>query len=326
MKRRWIGLEIALLALIVAAPARAWDDVGHRQVADIAWTKLSKQAKRKIKAILLEGDPKFRPTGNDEASVREAFQKAATFPDEIKRNRTTSYESLIVPMNATFFVTAPPDPNDNENFLCKTWHYYDTPLQDAGHHAPKESNALKALTLARQELHRLELEPHPDHVRQCWWLYWIEHLVGDLHQPLHCASNFAILTDSGDAGGNLFLIVADPAQPTRTSRLHGYWDGGIGRAIATDKAQGLDPNINAVSKRWENTPSLRPTRQEAANSNIMAWIENGALLSDTVVYVGLTPNAPLPTGYADTNMGLCKKQAVLAGFRLAALLNAALKR
>ena len=194
---------------------------------------------------------------------------------------------------------------------------------DKDNHPVSLSNALNALTLAREQLTTLQAAPMKDRKMECWWLYWAEHLVGDLHQPLHCVSSYEFLPE-GDAGGNRFEVIGDPAQPDRRNRLHGYWDSAIGRAIAQDKANNLSPNIEEVTQRWSSDPALAPTDTGAANLNIASWIADGAKLADTIVYKDLKRNGPLPAGYADTQLRLCKQQAVLAGTRLAHMLNGVL--
>jgi hypothetical protein len=313
----------AVVALIGASrPAVAWDAAGHMQIADIAWTGLSARAKQEVTAILMSGDPQFRPTSDAEADVRAAFRKAATYPDVIKGDRTTVYEPIIAEMNARFFTDAPPDPKDREAELCKTWHYYDTPLHDAGHHPIRPSNALNALTLARQQLTTLEKAPTQDRKLQCWWLYWIEHVTGDLHQPLHCVSNYKYLPE-GDAGGNLFMI-GDPGRPDGKGRLHGYWDAGISHAIAQDKAQGLSPNVEEVTQRWSQDQNLAPSHSDASDLKATDWIQEGAQHAESDVYTGIEPSAVPSSGYASHQILLSRKLAVLAGQRLAAVLNNAL--
>ena len=55
-------------------------------------------------------------------------------------------------------------------------------------------------------------------------LSWLIHLVGDIHQPLHCESFYSDAYTNGDRGGNEFYV--KPAdQPVR---LHGVWDGLLG--------------------------------------------------------------------------------------------------
>ena len=293
-------------------------------MADIAWSKLTTHAKSEITAILMAGDPKFRPISEKEEDVRDAFRNAAVYADVIKGDRTTQYEDIIPRMNLLFFTTEKPDPANSEDVLCKTWHYFDVPIRDRGNHPAPESNALNALTMARKQIAKLEAAPVKDRKMQAWWLYWTEHLVGDLHQPLHCVSSYEYETEKGDAGGNRLQVITDPAQPDRKYRLHGYWDGGIARAIGQDRQNNLSPTVEEVSLRWAADPMLKPSAKDAANLDVKSWIMAGANEADTFVYKDVKPDSPLPAGYADAQIVLCKKQAVLAGARLANMLNSLL--
>src|SRR5207249_4509627 len=85
---KW-ALALILASIGIAGRASAWDETGHLQVADIAWTRLNDKAKKEIGAILMAGDPITRPASMSDADVRAAFRKAAVFPDTIKFTRTT---------------------------------------------------------------------------------------------------------------------------------------------------------------------------------------------------------------------------------------------
>jgi hypothetical protein len=325
MKRRLMPFLFAALLTIAFAPlANAWDATGHQQIADIAWSKLTPHAKAEVIAILEAGDPAFRPASSSDADRRAAFRRAATYCDVIKGDRTTQYESIIPEMNLTFFKKTPPDPKNNEDNTCKTWHYYDTAIRDKGSHPAEDSNAINAMALAREKLGALEKDKTPDRKMQCWWLYWIEHVVGDLHQPLHCVSSYEFFPDTGDAGGNR-LVVVDPARSGATTRLHGYWDAGIRRAIEQDQQNALAITPEDVTKRWCADSTLQPSKTDASNLNIPDWVKHGAELADKVVYADLKQNSTLTPEYAAAQIALCRKQAVLGGTRLAAILNVLLK-
>ncbi len=312
---KWV-VALLLATVGISGKALAWDEKGHLQVADIAWTRLNDKAKKEIAVILMAGDPITRPASMSDTDVRAAFRKAAVFPDTIKFTKTTVYEDSIDAMNRMFFVTHPPDPKDNEDARCKTWHYYDIAIRDKGSHAPKESNALVALARARYDLAAIEGAASPDRKLQCWWLTWIAHLAGDLHQPLHCVSNHETHAE-GDAGGNLFTVKNPGSE--RPGRLHGNWDGAITRAIAAEKAQGLPATFEDISQRWSQ--DYAPAPADAANVDAMSWVRSGAALADTIVYVGIEADHAPTKGYDLTQRTLCMRQAVLGGARLAAILN-----
>ena len=59
-------------------------------------------------------------------------------------------------------------------------------------------------------------------------LSWIEHLIADVHQPLHATALYAdsALSRRGDRGGNDILVTG--ATPLRADNLHALWDGALG--------------------------------------------------------------------------------------------------
>src|SRR6185312_11917757 len=62
-------------------------------------------------------------------------------------------------------------------------------------------------------------------------LSYLIHLVGDVHQPLHCASLFNGAYPKGDRGGNDFYVRAG----TEPIRLHAFWDELLGTHLNVPK-------------------------------------------------------------------------------------------
>ena len=308
---------LPVLVALIPSALFAWGGDGHKQVADIAWTKLTPTAKAKLAKILDAGETSFRVVGGD---VRDSFRSSATFCDYMKNKTDTIYEDIIPAMNSKF------NPNiesiGREGNRCKTWHYYDVPIRYTGK-VPEidPSNADAALRFAISELTRLNKDGLNDRKMAAWWVYWIEHIVGDLHQPLHCVSSFEN-EPTGDAGGNKFKLGA--AEGGRQGNLHSYWDGGIGRAIGEDKAKGEDPNVEKVSARWSADLQRAPSKADIADLDPMDWIKTGAKLADKFVYGSLKSGDKPDMAYSVQSSDLCRKQAVLGGFRLAEILNEAL--
>ena len=323
MKRNLTLALVVVAMCLLPGVAHAWFDRGHEQIADIAWTRLSPHAKREVAAMLQAGDPKFRPRDKSALAVRHAFDLAATFPDDIKTDTHTLYEPLIGPMNRRFQPGLDTNTADREAVRCKTWHYYDTPIRYRGTRPTvRPSNALAALGDARRQLAALELVPRPDRERECWWLYWVEHLTGDLHQPLHCATSYQTGPE-GDAGGNRFgLGIPNPERPGKMLSLHAYWDGGIERAVQGKKTQGSPETIEEVTRRWVNDGAVTPARGAVRDLDVQDWIAAGAKLAAAAVYSGIQEGGVPSPAYRARQARVCERQAVLAGERLAALLNA----
>ena len=324
MRRVWLKWALLLFlggVAFSATPCRAWDARGHEQIADLAWGRLRTETRLRIGVILNAGDPELVPNAQTDRSLRAAFRHGANFPDRIKDEaRPTSYEEIIPRMNARWDPEHDPHVSPREVTRCKTWHYLDIPLHYTGERpGAARSNAAQALTLAVAELRRLNRERR-DLRMQAWWLYWIEHLVGDMHQPLHCASSYRFHAD-GDAGGNRFSTGGpDPRNPNRKLSLHAYWDGGIGRAIKADGGNSKERGVRAVSRRWNSDPALKPPPGAAGSFDFARWIADGAGLAESAVYEGLIRGELPSAAYRERHEAACRKQAVLAGARLAALL------
>lgn len=296
----------------------AWSGRGHEQVADVAWTQLTPEVKQEIAKILNAGDSDFRPFGEGDSDVRAAFRKAAVWPDWIKGNTGGAYEDQIKVWNEMFQPGYNPDDTDREAHRCKRWHYFDVPIHFQGKKPEVEgSNALIALTTARYELTQLKFKNPRDLKTECWWLYWIEHVVGDLHQPLHCVSSFKF-EPTGDAGGNLFKLgVGTPDNPDRKFNLHSLWDQGAEAAIALEAGQPSD--AEAVTERW--TSAFPPSASDVKERSFGKWIAAGAKLAEEVVYPGIERDGTPSTEYKAKQAETTKRQIVLAGYRLANTLN-----
>lgn len=325
---RILGLLAAVAGLFLAsvggsAPLLAWDGPGHEQIADVAWTRLNAKAKERIRKILEQGDVAYRPyyvpgckpQQQMESAVRQAFLKASTFADAIRSPRvTTGYSAEIEQWNKAWGSQTDPRLSPRERSRCRPWHYCDLP-------APAKSNSVVALKKALAELRRLGGSSRPADLRlACWWLYWGEHLTGDLHQPLHCTGR--------DRGGNGFhLGIPYPPHPSGAMTLHYYWDQGIGMAAREESAGGA--GSAAVTRRWTSASARPPVLPSSPACRVLdpaAWAKESARLAGTEAYAGITPGAVPSAAYRAKTARVSKKQCLLAGYRLAKVLNTALGR
>lgn len=303
----------------VASSSYGWLGHGHEQVADIAWLKLSSASKAALGKILAAQDKTFEPSELTDSNMRAAFRKASTFADYIKDHKDTSYEPEVLAWNQVFQPGYDPEDKDREAHRCKRWHYFDVPIRFQGSTPGVEgSNALIAMTTARYEFGERVRQGLGDTHGLYWWLMWMEHIIGDLHQPLHCVSSYEFEA-KGDAGGNLFRLgVSYPDNPNRKMNLHFYWDQGIENAIASEAGQPSD--YESVSERWLKA---YPPSQEKMDDQFMVshWISDSARLAQDVVYSGIERDGTPTPEYAQRQIDVCRKQAVLAGCRLANELN-----
>jgi hypothetical protein len=161
-------------------------------------------------------------------------------------------------------------------------------------------------------------------------LAFVLHLVGDAHQPLHCAvlidSRFHFALPEGDQGGNLVWF-------NKTSELHALWDniiatstGSIPKAVAKLQ-QGLDrTSFPQLSK-----PKLADWLAETYELGTQAYDEflkdsNYKGPASRVDRFGHTVQGqqfePPSDEYRTWARGIAEKQARVAAFRLADTLKA----
>lgn len=324
------------LSLAVQLPALAWGPGGHQQVADLAWEGLNAKARSEVKAILLRADEYYQPGDpSNEYSLRAAFRRASLFADSIKGDDfETIQEKLIQAEISAHSFEHEPWVSDSEKKRLKTWHYYDTPLFTSSStpaNTISKSNALAAMKRATAELKRIQSKfnkSDQDRQDQAFWLAWIEHLVGDLHQPLHCAQSFKYRKTEGDGGGNLFSIL-DPEKLDSDGdkiklSLHSFWDAGIDRAKDREKSKGQPSSYTKVSARWIKEQKIAQDSAEALNTDVESWIRAGADLAKNVVYKDIWRYSEPDDDYLDAQYATVKRQAVLGGRRLSAILNSIL--
>jgi hypothetical protein len=103
--------------------------------------------------------------------------------------------------------------------------------------------------------------------------------------------------------------------------LHAYWDAGIDHAVAREKAQDQPSGRQAVTERWSAEGAIAPSADDVKDLNPANWAAAGAQLADDKVYNGIAQNGAPDETYNAMQADLCKRQAVLGGFRLANLLN-----
>ncbi len=340
------SLSFALAAL--SAIAAAWNGNGHQQVADLAWVKLTHESKLEIAKILASGDSVTRGERTNDYSipapagpisdeylekvVRPAFRKAATWADDIKGGQSAQYDAKIDADNAASPGVHPPEGDTHrargEDVRCKSWHYYDDPINapgDKAAHAARDSNAVRALGIVRASLEDQEKGATPSRKEQLYDLFWIEHLFGDLVQPLHCSESY-VLKPTGDAGGNGFLTMApNTFRPGEPENLHSYWDAGIDHAIAADATLAAGADIEKVTAAWTADANAAPSDQAVQDLDPMSWVHTGHDLAVKFVYGGIQPMGVPDEAYQKNQNDLCKKQAILAGARMATYLNSVLK-
>ena len=188
------------------------------------------------------------------------------------------------------------------------WHYVDIPVDAAAYDAKRDghdgNNVIDAISDGIKVLSDRK-EEKKDRVVA---LKFLAHLVGDVHQPMHCV-------DRDDRGGNgrLVFLLDQP----RALNLHGVWDSGIllprkGTMPILKYALQLDRKITPAQERvW-------------AAGTAEDWANESHAVAATVAYTGVPKDGPPPKldqKYVDKAGDVIDEQLEKAGIRLAMLLN-----
>lgn len=283
-------------------------------VADVAYRHLTPSTKNRVMQLLAL-NPYFpawkKEIGNakskDEFDAK-IFMLAATWPDAIKGD--PAYHS-----DGGANGNRPPENGGKENIgyadknMHKYWHFCDLPYSVDGTNLPAipEPNARTQI----HEFRKVLASDAPDELKS-YDLTWLLHIVGDVHQPLHCVTRVSSSTPDGDNGGN--NVQLEPVDSV--TNLHAYWDNSVGTA-----------DLNRVDHFASRLKSS--DRALAENLDENEWIDESYQLAKDDVY--MTPigygTGPfrLNRKYSYQTRKLALKRAELAGERLAAVLNNELK-
>lgn len=309
-----------MLAGVIGAPTYGWNNFGHMAVAYVAYQQLTPQAKARVDALLqLNPDYQNWLTMIPENALPSdkqmmVFVIAATWPDAIKgeyqygddgTNRGNTPDGASSSQNMGY----------RDLLRHKYWHFVDTPFTNDGTALPAipTPNAQERIALFRGVLASTS-----DDKLKSYDLTWLLHLVGDVHQPLHCATRVSSTDPAGDNGGNKVKLTCTGCP----KELHAFWDDLLGTGTTAQKV--IQPAIKAAKK----LPAADPTL--AAKSDEKVWIAESFQAAQQSVYVDPpvgAGNGPfsLTSGYKSAAKSLAKQRIALAGARLANLINNELK-
>jgi hypothetical protein len=301
-------LAIGILMSLAAPSAWAWNDQGHMMVAAIAWNHLD-AATRERAAALLKLNPDYGEwIANIPAAQRDqvAFVRAATWADAIKTE--AGYENDgNVPSGAE----SGRNIGYGDHLQHRYWHYIDIPLTTDGTAVvqPPVPNLQTQIERFTQAIRSADTS---DNVKS-FDLVWLEHLVGDAHQPLHATSRFSRSLPQGDRGGNLVALCYKPCR----DELHAFWDDLLGTSKSVEEA------ISAA----ERLPA--PSAAAAGISDDSVWLRESLEIAMQTVYASPIGDGPGPytldEHYRAVARSMAEERVALAGARLAILISANLK-
>ena len=280
--RLWC-LLLGLALALVAPKARAWGDDGHRVVGELAWRRLSPAAQAAVSEALTD-------------QGYESLAEAATWPDTFAR-RFPEYDPM------------------------KPFHYVNVDARAPSYQRERDCPNGCVVTVLTQFIALLASKDPPlslSERRRA--IYWIAHLMGDIHQPVHIAH-------PDGKGGTATLLSFFDAKDRRSA--HWIWDFGLiekrppspktplagaviadapGYAMLADQLMaGLTP---AKVRAWQAVTSPEALANEG--------------LSVARRYAYLQSSDHVDEAYEKTRWPIVAEQLQKAGVRLAAVLERAL--
>nr|PZN89729.1 MAG: hypothetical protein DIU52_11745 [bacterium] len=302
MSMRAITAGILLAATLLPAPLHAWDDVGHRVVARIAWESLSPAARAQAAALLLaapedSGLPALLPADGRPLEVRERelFEAAACWADWIR------------------------DPErPARRYDRPSWHYVNFFWRQDGAGGPAVELDLPLTGELLVQIERVSAalgDRERPATQRGLDLAWLLHLVGDLHQPLHTSARVSPRDPDGDRGGNAFRL-------GEGNNVHRAWDVVLSERYPRHEGETLEGYIGRVAAAvMEAHPRADFEAALVQPADFTAWAREGLAVAQRAAYPAyLERDAPPPARYTDDVYAAAAPRIALAGYRLAALL------
>ena len=306
----WIALS-CLLFLPTAFNALAWDGTGHMLVAQVAYDRLNPKARARVDALASQLESNGVPYN---------AITVACWPDDIKGRDFKS------PFQGQF----------------KPWHYIDIGCEatdpDVLGHPPALTRTNGNVIVALNHCVDLIKNKTTDELvpQEAVALALVIHFVGDIHQPLHTTARYNPNPKpddkyKDDAGGN-GVSVANLADTQWGKNLHTFWDEAYRRYYENGevKAQPSLPEAgvltNPAMKEWmKRLEPDAPTNADLTFDTKKWALESHAIACKEVYGTLGAPygarDIKLQEKYVNDSVQLAQHQIVLAGYRLAALLN-----
>ena len=315
MKRFLVACSLLLFPL--CPRVAAWSAPGHMIVTSLAYDQLTAAERMKFDAIL-RGHAKY-------ATWKKAYPAAGLPGLPLEK---------YVAMLASHYPDEIRNHDNPETF--PEWHYIDYPLlppdfpmkpaptpgDDVLTGIEKSAKAVRGLTKIYDIRMRAKM------------LSFLLHLVGDIHQPLHCETLFddKFLEPEGDRGGNNAWVKPPGGHAIK---LHAFWDQLFGSSGQLFHPLPLTMILASEHRAKELAPIFPRTAlpELAGHTTPVSWsLESRALaISDCwrrhALAYGLTEAtaAELPADYEEKAHTIANRQIALAGHRLADQLRGVLK-
>lgn len=305
------SIEILLLIIFAfSVSVYAWDDAGHKTIAYIAWERMTPEARQKAFDLLMSAPEDAdlsvfyaQDSRSEAVKKRELFMIASTWSDIVRDRR--------------FKVR-------NEKYHKSNWHYADTfwttengQVKILENFPEDHGKAVEKIA----EFVKLLQNPSAPAEEKAIALAWIEHLVGDVHQPLHTSARVTELEPKGDQGGNLFLLTPKDTPREKSENLHWYWDSMLSRNVPRNDVCDGD-YIPMLAEMIMRKHSFSEMQNRLKLNDFGEWQQEGVRLAMSDVFSPTLIRYETPSdSYRKNAYRVTQQQMALAGYRLGEMLN-----
>lgn len=291
-RSRWMKPLLALaVVLALPFPAFSWGAGGHMMTARIAYTRLNRNAQAQVDRLV---KIRINPAGVTANSLN--FVSASHWADDLR-------------------------PFSEFDFL-KELHFVDQPFTTDGTPLPQNLPEKNIITALNQYVDVLKNSTNDE--ERALALRLIIHFVGDIHQPLHCATRVTAANPEGDRGGNLFSIRVRKNRKLQKSNLHSYWDGGIGSFpktgpnFAPPPLRQIPPAAAIIARKF---PATNDAWKVGGPLGFDQWAAESKELAIGTAYRNIRENQVPSNRYNQAALRVAERRVAWGGYRLAALLN-----
>lgn len=205
---------------------------------------------------------------------------------------------LLAPEPGATLATISTWADEHRNPATAAWHYVNFPKDTCDYEAARDCPGGQCVVEALNRQLEVLASGSPDEKR-LQALKYVVHFIADVHQPLHAGY-------ADDRGGNSYQLQAF----MKGSNLHALWDVGLIRS--------LDQPVDALTSRLQ----LQSIPVEARILEVSQAAEESCKIVGTP---GFYPERKIGADYVERFVPVMELRLVVAGARLAALLNRAFR-
>lgn len=308
-----IVLRLVFFGVVAAFPllTYAWDDVGHKTTAYIAWQRMSPSARETAIRILR--------TAAEDSHLSAYYQNFGAEPEQVRK-----LEYFMLVSTWADIVRDRSFETRYRKYHKSNWHYDDIFWKQVNGRAEMLSGFEEggAAVEKLSDFDKLIRDPSASDKEKAIAIAWIMHLAGDIHQPLHTSARVTDLEPKGDQGGNLFLLSPQNTPRENQLNLHWLWDSIIVRMTPLKGDACERDYVTGIARQLMKRHPFASFRQGLKAGDYRAWRDESFKYAPTDVFSPELVRFQEPSvRYKRNALRVSERQIALAGYRLGELLN-----